>query len=78
MLRLKNDLYVGYIANHVSAKTVLNGGLKIEIGKNVAHDEIDRDLNVAIYDKDNRLVINTMADIDLLIAKLQEVREELF
>lgn len=78
MLRLKNDLYVGYIDNRVSAKTVLNGGLKIEVGKNVAHDEIDRDLNVSIYDKDNRLVINTMADIDLLIAKLQEVREELF
>lgn len=78
MLELQGNMYRGKIENHVSASELLNGKLKIEVGKNVVHDEIDRDVNVAIYNLEGRLVINALTDIDILIAKLQEVREELF
>ena len=64
--------------NYVSVRTDLNGKLEVEITPNEDWDELSREANIAIYDKDNMLVINTVADIDILIAKLQKVREELF
>lgn len=78
MLELQGNMYRGKIENHVSASELLNGKLKIEVGKNVDYDDLDRDVNVAIYNLEGRLVINALTDIDILIAKLQKVREELF
>lgn len=64
--------------NYVTARTDLRGKLEVEIEPNDDWNKLNRDANITIYDKDKRLVINTVADIDILIAKLQKVREELF
>ena len=64
--------------NYVSVRTDLNGKLEVEIEPKEDWNKLNRDANITIYDKDKRLVINTVADIDILIAKLQKVREELF